>query len=155
MPRTVFCPGCGKELLSHLNICPICATPLPPAEPQPEQPPRAEDYQSPYGWMSANETPKPVTRTPATPDYVPPTVAAQSLFPCPSCGKTITRANAFCPQCGRPLQALEQQSPNYQTPLQPVYYPVVPPPAGRTKGEYALIIIIALLAAMIILAKFC
>ena len=155
MPRTVFCPGCGKELLSHLNICPECATPLPRAESQTEPTPRAQDYQTPYGWMSANEPPKPVTRTPASPDYMPPLVAAPSQFPCPSCGKPINRDNAFCPQCGRPVQAIVQQSPLHQTPLQPVYYPSGQPPAGRTKGEYALIIIIALLAALLILAKFC
>ena len=169
MPRTIFCAGCGKELLSHLVICPVCATPLPATGPEPQpyqEPPRPpqgrpteappQDFQSPYGWMGANETPKPVTRLPVPEDYQPPQPGAPSTLPCPSCGKAVLRTNAFCPQCGRPLTAM-QASP-YQPPLppeQPVHYPVVQTPSGRTSGEYALITIIAILAALIILANFC
>jgi endogenous inhibitor of DNA gyrase (YacG/DUF329 family) len=107
--------------------------------------------------MTANETPKPVTRSPVPQDYQPPQPFAPSTLPCPSCGKEVLRTNAFCPQCGRPLSAV-QASPQYQAPpstVQPVHYPVVQTPSGRTSGEYALITILALLAALIILANFC
>lgn len=159
MPRTIFCAGCGKELPSHLVTCPVCATPLPVTGPeQPptqEEPPRPpQDYQSPYGWMDANAKPKPVTRSPVLPDYQPPQPGAPTAFPCPSCGRTVLRSNAFCSQCGRPLQAM-QATPHYQPPPQPVYEPVFEPPRGRTSGEYVLIVIIALLAAVTILVNSC
>ena len=170
MPRTIFCAGCGKEVQSHLVICPVCAMPLPecgaeqaqqpPAPPRRTEsrpaatPPAPTDYQPPYGWMDAHETPKPVTRSPVRQDYLPPQVGASSTLPCSSCGETVLRTNRFCPQCGRPQPQALQASP-YQPPPRPVREAPAPPSSGRTSGEYPLIVIIARLAALIILANSC
>ena len=35
-----------------------------------------------------------------TPPAVPP---GASLFPCPDCGRQVSRLATTCPQCGRPL----------------------------------------------------
>jgi len=113
--------------------------------------------------MDASEQPERTqpTQQPSA-AYAPPQTQAPhapQLFPCPSCGRTVNASLSFCPQCGRPLRTA-QPPQLYQPPAPPqpqVYYPVAPQPpkTGRSGGEIAFIVIIALIAAMIILVKFC
>ncbi len=163
MPPTIFCSGCGEEILSHLVNCPVCATPLPRTEPEQRPtsqnrpvapPPSRQGYQPPYGWMDTNETPNGVIpTTPAQPAYQSPPATAPGMLPCPSCGKLVPRTHAFCSQCGRPLQAASLQQ-QYQPPPA-VYYPVAQPPVQRTVSDNTLVIIIAIIAALVILGFFC
>jgi hypothetical protein len=172
MARTIACPGCGIELPSHLVICPECASPLPKTahdEGQTEPPRRQRPYAEPpnggdatplHRWMDASETPDRPPQPTHQPAYAPPQAQhAPQSFPCPSCGRAVNASQAFCPQCGRPLRAV-QPPQIYQPPAPPqpqIYYPVAPQPpkTGRSGGEIALIVIIALIAAMVILVKFC
>ncbi|HEV2707350.1 MAG TPA: hypothetical protein VGV59_15640 [Pyrinomonadaceae bacterium] len=173
MARTIVCPGCGSELPSHLIICPECASPLPKTaheEQQTEPPRRQRPYAEPptqtgdatplHRWMDASETPdrpQPVQQQPSPTYAAPQPQPATQSFPCPSCGRVVNTTQAFCPQCGRSLRAAPPMQ-IYQPPApSQVYYPVAPQPpkSGRSGGEIALIVIIALIAAMIILVKFC
>jgi hypothetical protein len=112
--------------------------------------------------METQESPpRPVTPlAPPPPAYQPPVyqppTAQSRLFPCPDCGRMISRMAAFCPQCGSGLRA---------APPQPHGIHATHPPQAaaattlsfsqRSPGEQLLIIVLAVIAACVILAFFC
>lgn len=171
MPRTVICPGCGRELLSTLVICPECSTPVPQEaraaetlrDERPYAPPDERGYRQPYRWMNSAELPaQPASKPQAAPPppYQPPArpvvqteEPTQNLF-CAGCGRGLPQLAAFCPQCGRPVQSSQPQPQPAQV-FQPAR-PFNPLPAQkRTPGEQTTIALIAVIAAIIILMFFC
>lgn len=161
MSQTIFCPSCGKGLPTNLSFCPACATPLPKVAPE-EAPTQRDlrtpqtDFPPPHRWMETQEAPpRPVTPLPTNPPVYQPPAAQPKLFPCPDCGRMISRMAAFCPQCGSNLQAAHAQRQGIHMTGQPL------PPTGagsfsqRSANEKLLVILLAVIAACVILGFFC
>lgn len=158
MSQSIFCPGCGKGLPSHAAFCPACGNAVPRLSP--DQAPTERDLSTPqvgplppHRWMETQESPRPVMPLPPNPPPYQPPAAQPKLFPCPDCGRMISRMAAFCPQCGSGMQAIHAQRPGFQA--------TPPASAGstsfsqRSAGEQLLIILLAVIAACVILGFFC
>ena len=158
MSQSIFCPNCGKGVASHAIFCTNCGNAVPklssveaPTERDLSSPPQT-NFRPPHRWMDGQqESPRPVTPlTPNPPPYQPP-VAQSKLFPCPDCGRMISRTAAFCPQCGSNMQAFHAHQTGFQA--------TTPAPSRsfsqRSSGEQLLIILLAIIAACIILGFFC
>ena len=75
---------------------------------------------------SPSTRPPEVEVVPKQPEVLPPVVPeivpeqpSPNLYPCPDCGRQVSRLATTCPQCGRPLQPQEKR-PDSAPPIEPL-----------------------------------